>query len=392
MNEVIMVFNAGSTSLKFAAYELGPAAALSPLRVGCVDRLQGDPHFTVEDGSGKPLDAHAWGDGHAIDHAAALQYVIDWLRANLSETKIVAAGHRVVLGGARFDAPVLIDDDVLDCLDSLVAMEPSHQAFNIAGVRVFAKAFPGLPQVACFDSSFHRTMPEVAQTYALPEDVRDAGVRHWGYHGISYDYVSRQIPKFAPSARRVVVAHLGGGSSLCALLDGRSVETTMGFSSLSGLPMATRSGDVPPGALLYLLRRKLFDDASLEKMLYERSGLLGLSGISGDMRVLQDSPDPRAAAAIGHLVYAMMKTIGAYTAVLGGLDALVFTAGIGENSAPLRAALCDKLAWLGVKLDAQANTSGGPRISTMDSRVSVWVIPTDEESTIAQYTLELVDL
>jgi acetate kinase len=303
---------------------------------------------------------------------------------------LIAAGHRVVLGGTRFEAPVRIESDVLVYLDSLVVMEPSHQPYNVLGARALAEAFPGLPQVACFDSSFHRTMPAVAQIYALPQDVRDAGVCHWGYHGISYDYISRQVPKFAPQARRVIAAHLGGGTSMCAMLDGRSVETTMGFAAVSGLPMATRSGDVPPGALFYLLRRKLFDDASLEKMLYERAGLLGLSGISDDMRVLQESTDPRAVAAVEYFVYAMTKYAGAYAAVLGGLDAFVFTAGIGEHSAPVRAALCAKLAWLGVKLDKQANTSGGPRISAPDSRVSVWVIPTNEELMIAQHTRALV--
>jgi acetate kinase len=215
-------------------------------------------------------------------------------------------------------------------------------------------------------------------------------VRHWGFHGISYEYISRQVPKFAPTARRVIVAHLGGGASMCALLDGRSVETTMGFGALSGLPMATRPGDVPPGALFYLLRRKLFDDASLEKMLYERSGLLGLSGTSGDMRVLQKSADARAIAAVDYFTYVMMKYVGAYTAVLGGLDALVFTAGIGENSVQVRAALCAKLNWLGVKLDEKANASGGPRISAEESAASVWVIPTDEELMIAQHTLAII--
>ena len=394
MKQAIVVFNSGSTSLKFGAYVVAPtgdpAATLSLLRAGRIDSMQGDPHFVIKDGAGKPLDTHEWGEGHAIDHPAALKYVIGWLEAHLPDTKIVAAGHRVVLGGTRFETPVLIDGGVLDYLDSLVEMEPSHQPFNIAGARAFAEAFPGLPQVACFDTSFHRTMPEVAQTYALPTDVRDAGVRHWGYHGISYDYISRQLPKFAPQARRVIVAHLGGGASLCAMLDGRSVETTMGFAALSGLPMATRPGDLPPGALFYLLRSKRFDDATLEKMLYERSGLLGLSGISGDMRVLQESSDPRAVAAIEHFVYAMTKYVGAYTAVLGGLDALIFTAGIGEHSAPLRAALCDKLASLGVRLDEPANTSGGPRISAADSGVSVWVIPTNEELMIAQHTLALI--
>ena len=281
--------------------------------------------------------------------------------------KVVAAGHRVVLGGTRFEAPVLIDADVLAYLDSLVVMEPSHQPYNVRGARALAEAFPGLPQVACFDTSFHRTMPEVAQIYALPKDVLDAGARHWGYHGISYDYISRQAPKYAPGARRVIAAHLGGGASLCAMLDGKSVETTMGFGALSGLPMATRSGDVPQDLLFYLLRRKLFDDASLEKMLYERAGLLGLSGVSGDMRPLQESADPRAIAAVEYFVYAMTKYVGAYAAVLGGLDAFVFTAGIGEHSVPVRAALCSKLAWLGVKLDEQANAAGGPRISAPDS-------------------------
>jgi acetate kinase len=390
MSEAIVVFNAGSTSLKFGAYTVDAATSLPLLCRGRIDSMQGDPHFVVSDATGKPMAAHEWGEGHAIDHKTALHFVIIWLEANLAATKVVAAGHRVVLGGARFEAPVRIDADVLTYLDSLVVMEPSHQPFNVAGARAFAEAFPGLPQVACFDSSFHRTMPEVAQTYALAQDVRDTGLCHWGYHGISYDYISRQVPKFAPTARRVIAAHLGGGASMCAMLDGKSVETTMGFAGVSGLPMATRSGDVPPGALFYLLRRKLFDDAALEKMLYKRAGLLGLSGISGDMRVLQESADPRAVAAVEHFVYAMTKYVGAYTAVLGGLDALVFTAGIGEHSAPVRAALCGKLTSLGVKLDGQANASNGPCISAPDSTVSVWVIPTNEELMIAQHTLALI--
>ena len=390
MSDAILVVNAGSTSVKFAAYAMDAAGSLPVLCGGRIDSMQGDPHFVVKNEAGKPLAAHEWGEGHAIDHKTALHFVITWLETNLADMKVVAAGHRVVLGGTRFEAPTRIEGDVLDYLESLAVMEPSHQTFNVRGARALAEAFPGLPQVACFDSSFHRTMPEMAQTYALPQDVRDAGVRHWGYHGISYDYISRQVPKFAPQARRVIAAHLGGGTSMCAMLDGRSVETTMGFGAVSGLPMATRSGDVPAGALFYLLRRKLFDDLSLEKMLYERAGLLGLSGISGDMRVLQKSTEPRAVAAMEYFVYAMTKYAGAYAGVLGGLDAFVFTAGIGEHSAPVRAALCSELAWLGVKLDAQANASGGPRISTPDSGVSVWVIPTDEELMIAQCTLALV--
>jgi acetate kinase len=390
MSDAIVVFNAGSTSLKFGAYAVDTTGSLPLVCRGRIDSMQRDPHFVVNNAAGKTLEVHEWGEGHAIDHRTALHFVITWLEANLAETKVVAAGHRVVLGGTRFEAPVRIEGDVLDYLESLAAIEPSHQPFNVRGARAFAEAFPGLPQVACFDTSFHRTMPEVAQTYALPKDVRDAGVRHWGYHGISYDYISRQVPKYAPQARRVIAAHLGGGASMCAMLDGKSVETTMGFAGESGLPMATRAGDVPPDALFYLLRRKLFDDTALEKMLYERAGLLGLSGISGDVRVLQESTDALAVAAMAYFVHAMTKYAGAYAAVLGGLDAFVFTAGIGEHSVPVRAALCGKLAWLGVKLDEPANATGGPRISAPDSLVSVWVIPTNEELMIAQHTLALI--
>jgi len=391
MSDAIVVFNAGSTSLKFAAYTADAAGSLPLLCRGRIDSIESDPHFQVNDAAGKPMASRQWSEGHAIGHMAALRFVIQWLEASLHGVKVTAAGHRVVLGGARFEAPVLIDGGVLDYLDGLAAMEPSHQRFNVRGARAFAEAFPGLPQVACFDSSFHRTMPEVAQTYALPKDVRDAGVRHWGYHGISYDFISRQVLKFTPKARRVIVAHLGGGASMCAMLDGKSIDTTMGFAGVSGLPMATRAGDVPPGALFYLLRQKLFDDASLEQMLYQRAGLLGLSGTSGDMRELQNSEHPGAIAAVEYFVYAMTKFAGAYASALGGLDAFVFTAGIGEHSGVVRAMLCAKLAWLGVKLDVPANDANGPRISTADSAVSVWVIPTDEELMIAQHTLQLVE-
>jgi acetate kinase len=390
VTEAIIVINAGSTSLKFSAYRIDGPAALTLIVHGEVDGMETDPKFAARDAAGRKLDAHDWGHGQAIGHRVAFSFVITWLEKTIAGMKVVGAGHRVVLGGTRFEVPVLIDADVLAYLDGLAVMEPSHQPANVSGARALAEAFPGLKQVACFDTSFHRTMPEVAQIYALPKDVRDAGAQHWGYHGISYDYISRQVPKYAPGARRVIAAHLGGGASMCAMLDGKSIETTMGFGGLTGLPMATRSGDVPADLLFYLLRSKLFDDATLETMLYHRAGMLGLSGISEDMRELQASTDPRAAAAIGYFVYAMTKTAGAYAAVLGGLDALVFTAGIGENSAPVRAGLCRALGWLGVALDEVANAVNGPRISTADSRVSVWVIPTDEELMIAEHTLALI--
>ena len=390
MTDAIIVVNAGSTSLKFGAYGMDAAGTLPLLCRGQIDNMQGDPHFIAKNAGGKPLDAHEWGEGHSIDQNTALRFVVTWLEANIPELKVVAAGHRVVLGGTRFEAPVRIEADVLDYLGSLTTLEPSHQTYNVRGARALAAEFPGLPQVACFDTSFHRSMPEVAQTYALPKEIRDAGARHWGYHGLSYDYISREVATLAPHSRRVIAAHLGGGCSMCALLDGRSVETTMGFGGLSGLPMATRSGDLPPDLLFWLLRSKPGTTAALETALYQRSGLLGLSGTSGDMRVLQDSKDPRAQAAVEHFVYALLKYTGAYIAVLGGLDAFVFTAGIGEHSVPVRAALCRNLAWLNVRLDDAANAAGGPMISTPDSAVSVWVIPTNEELMIAQHTLALL--
>ena len=390
MSDAIVVFNAGSTSLKFAAYAVIGPTGLTLMRRGEVEGMDTNPRFVGKDAAGQSLDAHQWGEGRQIDQRAALHFVIAWLEKSVAGMNLVGAGHRVLLGGTRFEGPTLINDAVLTYLDSLTIMEPSHQSSNLRGARALGEAFPGLPQVACFDSSFHRTMPEVAQIYALPKDVLDAGARHWGYHGISYDYISRQVPTYAPGARRVIAAHLGGGASMCAMLDGRSIETTMGFGALTGLPMATRSGDVPQDLLFYLLRRGLFDAEALEKMLYERSGMLGLSGISEDMRDLQASDDPRAAAAIAFFVYAMTKVVGAYASVLGGLDALVFTAGIGENSPPVRAKLCRALGWLGVTLDDAANELNGPRISSADSRVSVWVIPTDEELMIGQHTLALV--
>ena len=391
MADVLLVFNAGSTSLKFAAY--GVSVSHEPtLKVsGSVDGLHAAAAFVVEDAASRSLGRHDWADGRPLAADEALRFVITWLQGHLSSDRIVAAGHRVMLGGVRFDTPVRIDDEVLAYLDSLCAMEPSHQPFNVSGLRTVAALMPGLAQVACFDSSFHRTLPETARAYALPKDVRDAGIRHWGYHGLSCEYIAGQMRELQPAARRVIVAHLGGGSSLCAMLDGCSVETSMGFGGLSGLPMAARSGDVPPEALLYLLKSGRFDVASLETMLYERSGLLGLSGISGDMRVLQDSEEPGAIAAVKQFVYAMTKYVGAYAAVLGGLDALVFTGGIGEHSHRVRDALCRQLASLGVVLDEDANRSGDAVISGHESRVSVRVIATNEELMIARHTLALLD-
>lgn len=391
MRDNLLVFNAGSSSLKFAAYDLGDSRALALNVSGAVEELASAARFVVADEAGQELATHAWPAHRAIDHDEALHFVVTWLQDHLAGARTVAAGHRMMLGGPRHAGPVRIDARVLNELDALSAMEPSHQPVNVRCARAVATSMPGTPQVACFDSSFHQTMPETALTYALPKAVRSAGIHHWGYHGLSCEYISDRMRVVEPAAKRVIVAHLGGGSSLCAVLDGRSIETTMGLSGLSGLPMATRSGDIPPDALLYLLRSGQFDVASLEKMLYEQSGLLGLSGISGDMRVLQDSVDPDAANAVRQFVYAMTKYVGAYAAVLGGLDALVFTGGIGEHSSHVRGALCRQLASLGVVLEEDANRSSSAVISAPESRVSVRVMATDEGLMIARHTLAVID-
>ncbi|MEQ4616735.1 MAG: acetate/propionate family kinase [Corticimicrobacter sp.] len=385
MIEAILVVNAGSTSLKFGVYQAG--ADLPLLCSGGIDSMESHPHFSASSAQGASLGTQDW--PQAIDHRQALAFVVDWLEKHEQHIRVTMAGHRVVLGGTRFSGPALVTAEVLDYLDGLVRMEPSHQPYNVLGARVLLQDYSHLHQVCCFDTSFHRSMPELAQNYALPKDIRDTGARHWGYHGISYDYISRQLARHAPQARRAIACHLGGGTSMCAMLDGKSIETTMGFGAITGLPMSTRSGDVPADLLFYLMKSGGFTPETLEQALYHRSGLLGLSGKSDDMRELQESTDPDAQLAVNYFVYAMTKYAGAYASVLGGLDALVFTAGIGEHSAIVRSRLCASLAWLGVHIDEQANAANHLCISKPDSAVSVWVIPTNEELMIARHTFEL---
>jgi acetate kinase len=385
----IIVINSGSTSVKFAAFRGDRADSLDLICRGQVDGIGSMPRFLAKNANGEVMDTHAWDEARSLDREKALGFVITWLESREKDLKIVGVGHRVVQGGP-YNKPVLVDEAVLQELRKLEAITPSHQPFELEGIRTLAKAHPKLRQVAVFDTSFHRTMPAVAQRYSLPKAVLGDQIRHWGYHGISYDYISRVLPRHAPNARRVIAAHLGGGASMCAMLNGRSMDTSMGFSAIDGLPMATRCGAVDPHVLLFLLKEKKYSLTELENTLHNKSGLLGISGISGDMRALKDSKSPDAAAAIEHLVYNIVKFTGAFMTALGGLDAFVFTAGIGENDASLRAAVVEKLAWLGIKLDDPANARNGPRISTEDSKVSVWAIPTNEELMIAQHTADNV--
>lgn len=391
MSRSILVLNAGSSSLKFQVFAL-ESKRLPMLLAGQIDAIGRGPHFVVRDPTGtiradELLDADAF-----PDFGSCLHYLLDTLRQSLAHTEIIAAGHRVVHGGLTYRRPVRVDEQVLASLDALVPLAPLHQPHNLAAIRALRSTHPSLPQVACFDTSFHRTQSVEAELYALPWHYYDEGIRRYGFHGLSYEYVASRLPSILnPDAERVVVAHLGNGASLCALDHGRSVATSMGFTALEGLPMGTRCGSLDPGALLFLMRERGMTLNAIEDTLYRQSGLLGLSGISSDMRELQQSSAPRARIAIDYFTYRVAREIASCVAALEGMDALVFTAGIGENSPEIRARICERLGWLGIDLDPAANTVHGPLISTAGSRVAALVVRTNEERVIAQHTLALLE-
>jgi acetate kinase len=325
-------------------------------------------------------------------HEEALGVLLGYIECHKVGVTVIAIGHRVVHGGTRFSAPVLVDSAVLSQLEQLAPLAPLHQPHNLAAIRIVAKIRPEVPQVACFDTAFHRTQPRVAQTFALPYAMTEQGIKRYGFHGLSYEYIASVLPDVVgPQADgRVVVAHLGSGASLCAMQGRQSQATTTGFTALDGVPMGTRCGTIDPGVILYLLSKQGMDVASVTEVFYHRSGLLGVSGLSSDMRELLASDSPRAAQAIDLFVYRIGRELGSLVAALGGLDVLVFTGGIGEHAAPIRARVCQDAQWLGVRLDAEANRRGGPRISTDDSAVSVWAIPTDEDLMIARHTNDVI--
>lgn len=380
MNDLLLTLNAGSSTLKFALFEA----------VGLV-RVAGGSVEGIGTGEGR---LHLGGRDERVrsdDHAHALSHVLDWMHARGDDRYLFAAGHRVVHGGPRHTSPVRIDDRVCAELAKLIPLAPLHQPHNLAAITALRQLQPGLPQVACFDTAFHRTQPELAQRYALPRGLSDAGILRYGFHGISYEYIAEALPRLAGAMPpRTIVAHLGNGASLCALAQGRSIATTMGFTPLDGVPMGTRPGHLDPGIVLYLLKELGQSAAEIEHTLYHESGLLGVSGISSDMRTLLASDDARAREAVDLFVYRVGREIGSLAAALGGLDALVFTAGIGEHAAPIRARICESAAWLGAVCDHEANTAGHARIDAKESRVSLWVIPTDEESMIARHTRKVV--
>jgi acetate kinase len=395
MSNAILVLNAGSSSLKFTVYTVEQANDLIVRFEGQIDGIGTAPRFVAKDRVGTILVDTTWETtSGSKGHAVALAKLDAWLDQQLTDAKLVAVGHRVVHGGATYSAPMRITPEVLIKLESYVPLAPLHQPHNLAGIRAVFEDNPQLPQVACFDTAFHRQRPLVADLFAIPYELEAEGVRRYSFHGLSYEYIANALPEVAPALAegRVVVAHLGNGASMCGIHQGRAVDSTMSFTALDGLPMGTRCGAIDPGVLLYLMQEKGMDAKQIEDLLYKKSGLLGMSGVSNDMRQLAKSSEPRAAQAIDYFVYRIVRETGALAAAMGGIDGLVFTAGIGENAAMIRERVCTELAWLGLELDAAANAKHGPQISTATSRVSAWVIPTDEELMIARHTLRVLGM
>ena len=388
--DAVLVLNAGSSSLKFQVFGISGTGVQQKLIKGQFNGVGSSPHLRVVKSDGEPLVDQAYSPNDVPDIASATHVAGAWLREN-QDFSLAAVGHRVVHGGPDYARPVRVDGKVLEDLERYVALAPLHQPNNLAPIRTLLERRPELPQVACFDTAFHRGHHALADHYAIPKRYYVEGVRRYGFHGLSYEYISERLKEVAPNmaAGRVIVAHLGSGASMCAMLGGRSVESTMGFTALDGLPMGTRCGHIDPGIILYLLAEKGMTAKQLEELLYYDSGFKGLSGISNDVRELQESTDPSAAFAIDYFVYRVGLYAGLLAAALGGLDAFVFTAGIGENSVLVRARIAERLAWLGAELDPVANAASKLAISKEESRLALLVIPTDEEQMIAQHTLEL---
>lgn len=390
--KAVSSINAGSSSIKFALFDVESGSALHRLIRGKIEGIGTAPRMIVRDADGVAMAERRWAAGSDLDHAALLGHLFDWAAGALGAAEVIGIGHRVVHGGTAYVSPVLVDRDVLDGLERLCALAPLHQPHNLAAIRAVAALAADIPQVACFDTAFHVSQPALATRLAIPRALHDRGIRRYGFHGLSYDYVARALRSVDPVAAdgRVIIAHLGNGASLCALRQGRSIDTTMGFTALDGLMMGTRCGTIDPGVVLHLQTALGLRAADVEHLLYRQSGLLGVSGIASDMRALHASSDPAAAEAIALFVRRIVREAGAMIAVLEGIDGLVFTAGIGENDPAIRAAVCERLGWTGLAIDQTANLENAPLISTPESRVTVRVIPTDEERRIAEQTITLL--
>lgn len=393
MAERILCLNAGSSSIKFALFRVGENVEPTAAAHGRIEKIGIAPRLIVQDPAGAVILDRRWdGGGADFSHEALMAELLDGVEAHVG-ADLRGVGHRVVHGGNRFVAPVMVSAEVIAELEALCPLAPLHQPHNLSAIRAIAAHRPDLRQVACFDTAFHHAQPAVARRVALPRAYADEGVVRYGFHGISYEYILRRLEDGDPlfAGGRVIAAHLGNGASLCAMKDGRSVDTTMGFTALDGLMMGTRCGSIDPGILLYLLQQKGLSAAAIEHLLYSESGLLGVSGLSSDMRTLLASDDPHAVESVELFVYRVVREAGALTATLGGLDQFVFTGGIGENAAEIRARVAAGLGWLGAELDEEANRRGDAVISTATSRLMLRVVPTDEERMIAIHTRTLLE-
>jgi acetate kinase len=388
MVQHILTLNAGSSSIKFALFDAGSSQPQERLR-GEVEGIGSSPHMKAERG-GKTFADQQLDAGKVTDHESALSAVLEILRNEIADKAVAAVGHRVVHGGIAFGEPIVLDDSTLSELQQLCPLAPLHQPHNLSGIRAAQRTFPQALQVACFDTAFHRAHPFVNDTYALPHEFYDQGIRRYGFHGLSYEYIVGRLKQIAPEYERVVVMHLGNGASMCAIRDGRSVASTMGFTALDGLPMGTRCGQLDPGVVLYLLKEKHMTADQIEDLLYQRSGLKGLSGLSQDMREIEASATPQALQAIDYFVFRIRRELGAMAAVLSGLDAVVFCGGIGENAWRIRERVCRGFEWLGLELDDRRNQAGETVISSDRSRPRLFVIKTNEEMTIARHTERLL--
>lgn len=391
MNDRLLVVNAGSSSLKFQVHELGPDAELAFIMGGQVSGIGAErPAFQVKGAEGGLLHEARFEAGTVPDLAAAQALMASWLQTRMPRPP-VAVGHRIVHGGPRMTRSVLISRDILEYLDSLSPLAPLHQRNNLAPVHVVFDNWPEISQVACFDTAFHRTQGPVVERFALPQEYYDRGVRRYGFHGLSYEYIAGRLREILPqiASGRVIAAHMGSGVSACAMVDGVSRETTMGFTALDGLPMATRPGRLDAGVVLWMLEQGMHHD-EIQDLLYNRSGMKGLSGISSDMRTLLASPEPSARLAVDYFTYRAAESIAGLCVAAQGLDALVFTAGVGENSPDIRSGVCRRLEWMGIRLDEAANAQNALTISRPDSRISVHVVPTNEEQIIARQTRDVM--
>lgn len=392
MTETILVLNAGSSSVKFQVFAVALRNRLERRVKGQIEGIGTCPRFTAKGVGGEKLVDETWQAAEVNSVPAALEKLVGFLREYTNGRLPTAIGHRVVHGGPTYTAPTLVTDGVLDRLQRFVPLAPLHQPNNLAPIRTIMERLPKMPQVACFDTSFHRGHPKIADYFAIPEELYCEGVRRYGFHGLSYEYIAERLTTAAPHIAngRVVVAHLGSGASMCAISAGESVESTMGFTALDGLPMGTRPGQLDPGIVLYLMTEKGMSAKEIEHFLYYDCGLRGLSGISNDVRELLTNSSPRAKLALDHFVYRIALFTGLLASAMGGIDGFVFTAGIGENAPTIREAVVRRLSWLGVELDSVANDEGGPLISRKGSRVACYVIPTDEELMIARHTLRVL--